>query len=100
MEEASETTISRRDVVIITPEHLAELEVIADAVQEYAGCLSCWIEEDDLPTAQQLVDGLARAALLWGGTPPGCKGSLRFYAGQMRRYKKLLLERLDVAPSE
>lgn len=66
------------------------------AMTEYMGCLSCWIEEDDdPPTAQQLVDGLARAALLWGGTPSGCKGSLRFYAGQMRRYKKLLLERLE-----
>jgi len=67
-------------------------EEVIEAI-EYGG-LSCWIEENDPPTSQQLVDGLARSAIMWGGTPSGCKGSLRFYAGQMRRYKKLLLERL------
>lgn len=66
---------------------------------EYAGC-SCWIEEDDPPTVRQLVDGLARSAIMWGGTPPGCKGSLRFHAEQMRRYKKLLLERLGAGPNK
>lgn len=70
----------------------------ADEVAEYGG-LSCWIEEDNPPTAQQLVDGLARSAMMWGGTPSGCRGALRFYAGQAGRYKKLLLERLGADSS-
>lgn len=53
-----------------------------------------WLEEDDSPTNEQLVTGFERAILLWATTLLACENSLKFYAGQVKKYREMLLARL------